>query len=69
MKALRWVLLCVLAGSLVLLSMGCTATEGRNSNVSLLMPGTAATPRVQSDSDQDFYHPPRNPQFNTARDQ
>jgi hypothetical protein len=35
----------------------------------LLMPGTAATPGVQSDSDQDFYQPSRDPQFNTARDQ
>jgi hypothetical protein len=33
------------------------------------MPGTAATPGVQSDSDQDFYQPFRDPQFNTARDQ
>ncbi len=69
MKALRLVLLCAIAGSLALLSTGCTATEGRHSNVSVLMRGTAATPGVQSDSDQDFYQPPRDPQFNTARDQ
>ena len=69
LKALSLVLLCAIAGPLALLSTGCTATEGRNSNVSLLTPGTAATPRVQSDSDQDFYQPPRDPQFNTARDQ
>jgi hypothetical protein len=69
LKALTLALLCALAGSLVLLSTGCTATEGRHSNVSLLMPGTATTPRAQSGSDQDFYQPPRDPQFNTARDQ
>jgi hypothetical protein len=69
MKALSLALLCAMAGSLALLSTGCTATEGRNSNVSLLIPGTAATPGVQSDGDQDFYEPPRDPQFNTARDQ
>jgi hypothetical protein len=69
MKALKLVVLCAIGGSLALLSTGCTTTEGRNSNVSLLTPGTAATPRVQSDSDQDFYQPPRDPQFNTARDQ
>jgi hypothetical protein len=69
MKALSLVLLCALAGSLALLSTGCTATEGRPSSVSLLLPGPAATPGVQSDTDQDFYHPPRDPQFNTARDQ
>jgi hypothetical protein len=69
MQALRLVLLCAIAGSLALLSTGCTATEGRHSDVSLLMPGTAATPGVQSDSDQDFYQPPRDSQFNTARDQ
>jgi DNA-binding response OmpR family regulator len=32
------------------------------------LPGTAATPRVQSEN-QGFYQPPRDPQFNTARDQ
>jgi hypothetical protein len=69
MKALTLALLCTIAGSLALLSTGCTATEGRTSNVSLLMPGTGTTPGVQSDSDQDFYEPPRSPQFNTARDQ
>lgn len=69
MKAAYLVLLGVIAGSLALLSTGCTATEGRHSNVSLLMPGTAVTPRVQSANDQGFYQPPRNPQFNTARDQ
>ncbi len=69
MQALRLVLLCAIAGSLALLSTGGTATEGRHSDVSLLMPGTAATPGVQSDSDQDFYQPSRDPQFNTARDQ
>ena len=69
MQALRLVLLCAIAGSLALLSTRCTGTEGRTSNVSLLMPGTGTTPGVQSDSDQDFYEPPRDPQFNTARDQ
>jgi len=69
MKVLSLVFLSAIAGSLALLSTGCTANEGRNSNVSLLTSGTAATPRVQSGSDQDFYQPPRDPQFNTARDQ
>ena len=68
-KALSLVLLCAIAGPLALLSTGCTATEGRTSYVSFLTSGTAATPRVQSDSDQGFYQPPRDPQFNTARDQ
>ena len=45
------------------------ATTGTHPNVNLLAAGTAATPRVQSDSDQDFYQPPTDPQFNTARDQ
>jgi hypothetical protein len=69
MKAIRLLLLCVMAGSLASLSTGCTATGGPNSPVSLQMPGTAVTPRTQSDQDQDFYQPPRDPQFNTARDQ
>ena len=69
MKALSLALLCAMAESLALFSTGCTATEGPNSSVRLLMPGTDSTPRVQSDIDQDFYQPPRNPQFNTARDQ
>jgi hypothetical protein len=68
MKAVSLVL-CAIAGSLALLSTGCTGTEGHNSNVSLLMPGTAITTPVQTDNDQDFYQPPRDPQFNTARDQ
>ena len=68
-KALTVALLCAIAGSLTLLSAGCAATEGPNSNVSLLMPGTAATPGVQNGSDQEFYQPPRSPQFNTALDQ
>jgi hypothetical protein len=69
MKAIRLLLLCAMAGSLASLSTGCTATEGPNSTVSLQMPGAAVTPRTQSDQDQDFYQPPRDPQFNTARDQ
>ena len=69
MKPLTLLLLAAMAGTLALVSTGCTATEGRNSNVSMLMPGTAPTPQVNSDTDQNFYHPPRNPQFNTARDQ
>jgi hypothetical protein len=58
-----------MAGTLALVSTGCTTTEGRNSNVSMIMTGTAAPPHVNSNADDDFYHPPRNPQFNTARDQ
>jgi hypothetical protein len=54
LQALSLVLLCAIAGPLALLSTGCTATEGRNSYLS---------------SDQHFYHPPRDPQFNKARDQ
>ena len=69
MKALTLALLWTIAGSLALLATGCTPTEGRTSNVSLLMPGTGTTPGVQRDRDQDFYEPPRSPQFNTARDQ
>jgi hypothetical protein len=69
MKPLILLLLAAMAGTLALVSTGCTATEGRNSNVSMLMPGTAVTPHANSNADQDFYHPPRNPQFNTARDQ
>ena len=45
------------------------AFVGGGGHVSLLTSGTAATPPVQSGSDQDFYQPPRDPQFNTARDQ
>jgi hypothetical protein len=41
-------------------------TTGTHPNVNLLR---ADTPRVWSDSDQDFYQPPTDPQFNTARDQ
>jgi hypothetical protein len=69
MKAVRLLLLCAMAGSLASLSTGCTATEGPNSSVSLQVPSAAATPHTQSDQDQDFYQPPRDPQFNTARDQ
>jgi hypothetical protein len=52
-----------------LLSSGCAATDGHHSNVRFLMPGMAVTPHAQSESEQDSYQPPRNPQFNTARDQ
>jgi hypothetical protein len=69
MKPLSLLLLGAMAGTLALLSTGCTATGAGNSNVSMFMPGTAVPPRVTSDGDQDFYQPPRNPQFNTARDQ
>jgi len=69
MKPITLLLLAAMAGTLALVSTGCTADEGRNSNVSMLMPGRAAPPLVNSNADQDFYHPPRNPQFNTARDQ
>jgi hypothetical protein len=40
MKVLSVALLSVMPGYLVLLSTGRAATEGRNSNVSLLMPST-----------------------------
>jgi hypothetical protein len=69
MKTVHLLFLCALGGALALLSTGCSATEGHNSNVSLQMPGTGAPPRAQSDNDQDFYQPPRDPQFNTALDQ
>jgi hypothetical protein len=69
MKPLSLLVLGAMAGTVALLSIGCTAAEGRNSNVSMLIPGTAAPLRVDSDGDPDFYRPPRNPQFNTARDQ
>ena len=69
MKAILLVLLCAMAGALALLSTGCAATEGQNSNVSLQMPGTGATPRAESNNDQDLYQPPRDPKFNTALDQ
>ena len=52
MKTAYLVLLGLIAGSLALLSTGCKTTEGRHSNVSLLMPGTVVTPRVQSENDQ-----------------
>jgi hypothetical protein len=68
-KTVRFVLLCATGGALALLSAGCTATGGQNSNVSLQMPGTGATPQAQSDNDRDLYQPPRDPQFNTALDQ
>jgi hypothetical protein len=69
MKTVRSAFLLATAGALALLSTGCAGTQGQNSNVSLQMPGTGATPRSQSDNDQDFYQPPRDPQFNTALDQ
>jgi uncharacterized membrane protein len=69
MKTVNIFLLGAVAGSLAFLATGCTATDGQNSNVSLLMPGKAAVPSGQSDNDQGFYQPPRDPQFNTARDQ
>jgi hypothetical protein len=61
--------LCAIAGSLALLSTGCAGTEAHNSNLGLLMPGTSVMPPVQRGNDQDFYQPPGDPQFNTARDQ
>jgi hypothetical protein len=68
MKAVRLVLR-AMAGSLALLSTGCTGTEGHNSEVGLLKPGTSVMLPVQSGNDQDFYQAPGDPQFNTARDQ
>jgi hypothetical protein len=69
MKTVRLAFLWTMVGALALLSTGCAGTEGQNSQVSLQMPGTGATSRAQSDNDQDFYQPPRDPQFNTALDQ
>jgi hypothetical protein len=40
-----------------------------SSHTNFLMSAKAAAPRVQHSNDQDFYQPPRDPQFNTARDQ
>jgi hypothetical protein len=68
MKPITLLLLAATSGTLAVVSTGCTATEGRNSNVSMLMPGTAPH-QVNRNADQDFYQPPRDPQFNTARDQ
>ena len=67
--AIRERLKCAIAGSLVLLSTGCAGAEAHNSSLGLLMPGTSVMPPVQSGNDQDFYQPPGDPQFNTARDQ
>jgi hypothetical protein len=69
MKRKYIVTFCAIAGPLALLSTGCTETEGYHSNVSLIAPGLAVIPPAQSNNDDGFYHPPRNPQFNTARDQ
>jgi hypothetical protein len=68
MKAVKIFLLGTIATTLALLSNGCADTEGHSSNVSLLMPGRAVPPPLQSNNDQGFYQPPENPQFNTARD-
>jgi hypothetical protein len=68
-KTVHLAFLLAMAASLAFLSAGCAGTEGQHSNVSLQMPGTGSTPRAQSDNDQDFYQPPRDPQFNTALDQ
>jgi hypothetical protein len=69
MKKIDALLLCAIAGSLAVLSSGCTATEGHPSNVSMIMPGTVVRPPAANRADDGFYHPPRDPQFNTARDQ
>ena len=68
-KHIRLLLLSIASVSPLLATDCSTATEGLHSDVRLLMPGTAATPGLQSDSGQDFYQPSRDPQFNTARDQ
>jgi hypothetical protein len=68
-KTVRFAFLLSMAASLAFLSTGCAETKGQNSNVSLQMPATGFTPRAQSENDQDFYQPPRDPQFNTALDQ
>jgi hypothetical protein len=47
----------------------CSDVAGRTGTHPIVSFITAATPRVQSDSDQDFYHTPTDPQFNTARDE
>jgi hypothetical protein len=63
------VLLCAIVGSVAFLSAGCT-TSGSG--------GAKASPRIDSadkdthlglDDNNEFYQPPRSPQFNTARDQ
>jgi hypothetical protein len=69
MKVVNIFRLGMVAGSLAFLATGCAATDGQNSSVGLLMPGKATVPSEQSNNDQDSYQPPRNPQFNTARDQ
>jgi hypothetical protein len=48
---------------------GCTTTGVTRDNARFLMPSMAGSNRAKRDRDQDFYEPPRNPQFNTARDQ
>lgn len=69
MKTGRLVFLGAMAIALASLSTGCAGTEGQNSNVRLQMPDTGSTPEAQSNHDDDFYQPPRDPQFNTALDQ
>jgi hypothetical protein len=68
MTALNLLLLCLIAGPLSLLSTGCTTNGRRGSNVRLLRPGTTTTTGLRREDEQDFYQPPRDPQFNTARD-
>ena len=67
----------VLAGVLATMPMAAFAQGSarghrsivHSSHANFLMSGRAVAPQVQSSSDDGFYHPPRDPQFNTARDQ
>lgn len=61
-------LLRTIAGTLVLLSAGCTTTGPGSTNVRLLVPGNPKSGRPGKDN-ENFYEPPRSPQFNTARDE
>ena len=58
----------ILAGILVMMP-GAAFAQGDGGHASLLASGRTVTHRVQNGSDQDFYQPARDPQFNTARDQ
>jgi hypothetical protein len=69
MKTKTLLLLWTMAGPLALLSTGCTTAGVTRDNARFLMPSMAGSNRAKRDRDQDFYEPPRNPQFNTARDQ
>jgi len=56
-------LLCAMGAPLALLSTGCRATGQQGANGNLVVPRTRTSPYKERTEDDDWYEPPRSPQY------